>query len=110
VTSAGLEEVWRGCVPDVLAALVRHYGDFDRCEDAVQEALVAAARQWPADGAPDNPRGWLIRVASRRLVDQWRADQTRADREELVARRTLPEAYLAPAADTLGGGGSTTTR
>jgi RNA polymerase sigma factor (sigma-70 family) len=88
----------------VLAALVRRYGDFDAAEDAVQEALLAAARQWPTDGMPDNPRGWLITVASRRLADQWRAEQARTDREQLIARHTPPEAFLAPAADTLVGG------
>jgi predicted RNA polymerase sigma factor len=86
--AAALERAARACVPDVLAALVRRDGDFDAAEDAVQEALLAAARQWPVDGLPDNPRGWLIRVASRRLVDQRRAEQARADRELLVARRT----------------------
>ncbi len=81
------EEVWRECAPHVLVALVHRYGDFDAAEDAVQEALLAAARQWPVEGIPDNPRGWLIRVASRRLVDQWRSDQARAVREELVAQQ-----------------------
>jgi predicted RNA polymerase sigma factor len=81
-----LEDVWREVAPHVLGALVRRYGDLDAAEDAAQEALLAAARQWPAEGRPDNPRGWLIRVASRRLVDQWRAEQARADREQLVAR------------------------
>jgi len=104
MTSAGLEDVWRRCAPHVLAALVRRYGDFDAAEDAVQESLLAAARQWPTDGMPDNPRGWLIRVASRRLVDQWRAEQARSDREQLIARHTPPEAFLAPAADTVVGG------
>jgi RNA polymerase sigma factor (sigma-70 family) len=104
MTSAGQEEVWRRCAPLVLAALVRRYGDFDAAEDAVQEALLAAARQWPTDGMPDNPRGWLITVASRRLADQWRAEQARTDREQLIARHTPPEAFLAPAADTLVGG------
>jgi RNA polymerase sigma factor (sigma-70 family) len=99
VTSAGLEQVWRRWAPDVLAALVRRYGDFDAAEDAVQEALLAAARQWPTDGLPDNPRGWLITVASRRLVDQWRSERARASREKLVARRTRAEQLLAPAAD-----------
>jgi len=99
VTTAGLEQVWRRCAPDVLAALVRCYGDFDAAEDAVQEALLAAARQWPAGGLPDNPRGWLITVASRRLVDQWRSERARAGREQLVARRTPAEELLAPAAD-----------
>ena len=102
--TSGLEDVWRRCAPDVLAALVRRYGDFDAAEDAVQEALLAAARQWPTGGMPDNPRGWLITVASRRLVDQWRAEQARTDREQLIARHTPPEAFLAATADTLDGG------
>ena len=93
------EDVWRECAPHVLAALVRRYGDFDSAEEAVQEALLAAARQWPVDGMPDNPRGWLVRVASRRLVDHWRTDQARADREDLVARHTPARAFVAPAAD-----------
>jgi RNA polymerase sigma factor (sigma-70 family) len=105
VTSADLEGVWRRFAPEVLAALVRRSGDFDAAEDAVQEALLAAARQWPADGTPDDPKAWLIRVASRRLVDQRRAEQSRADRELRVARHTPPEAFLAPAADTPGGSG-----
>ncbi len=83
--TAALEDVWRECAPHVLAALVRRWGDFDTAEDAVQDALLAAARQWPGEGVPDNPRGWLIRVASRRLVDRWRADRARADREQAVA-------------------------
>jgi RNA polymerase sigma factor (sigma-70 family) len=104
-TAAELAQAGRNCVPDVLAALVRRYGDFDAAEDAVQEALLAAARQWPSDGRPGNPRGWLIRVASRRLMDQRRADQARVDRELLVARHSPPEALLAPAADTPEEGG-----
>jgi RNA polymerase sigma factor (sigma-70 family) len=103
VTSADLEEVWRRSAPEVLAALVRRSGDFDAAEDAVQEALLAAARQWPAGGTPDDPKAWLVRVASRRLVDQRRAEQARADRELRVARHTPAEAFLAPAADTSGG-------
>ncbi|MEJ7726877.1 MAG: DUF6596 domain-containing protein [Actinomycetes bacterium] len=99
MTTVGLEQVWRECAPDVLAALVRGYGDFDAAEDAMQEALLAAARQWPTDGLPENPKGWLITVASRRLVDQWRSERARAGREQLVARRTPAEELLAPAAD-----------
>ncbi|MDQ1722078.1 MAG: hypothetical protein QOI26_1812, partial [Pseudonocardiales bacterium] len=95
----GLEQLWRDCAPRVLAALVRRYGDFDSAEDALQEALLAASRQWPADGLPANPTAWLITVASRRLVDQWRADQARAEREQLVASQAPPEELLAPAAD-----------
>ncbi|MGC5017303.1 RNA polymerase sigma factor [Micromonospora sp. DT47] len=105
MTGAGLEYVWRDCAPHVLAALVRRYGDFDAAEDAAQDALLAAARQWPAEGVPDNPRGWLIRVASRRLVDQRRAEYARADRERAMARQAPPDALLAPAADATGASG-----
>ena len=75
------EQLWRGLAPQVLGALVRRYGDFDRAEDAVQEALLAASTQWPRDGMPHDPRAWLVRVASRRLIDHWRADDARARRE-----------------------------
>ena len=95
MSPGGLEEVWRDCPPHVLAALVRRYGDFDRCEDALQEALLDASRQWPGEGAPDNPRGWLVTVASRRLVDRWRSERARVEREELVARRDGTEASVA---------------
>jgi RNA polymerase sigma factor (sigma-70 family) len=104
VTVAGLEDVWRQCAPRVLAALVRRYGDLDAAEDAAQEALLAAARQWPNDGIPDNPGSWLITVASRRLVDQWRAERARAEREQLVARHTPVEEFRTPAADTVDAG------
>ena len=103
MTSADLDQVWRRYAPEVLAALVRRSGDFAAAEDAVQEALLAAARQWPADGPPDDPKGWLIRVASRRLLDQRRAERARAERELRVTRQTPPEALLAPAADAPGG-------
>ena len=88
MTTARLEDVWRSEAPHVLAALVRRYGDFDAAEDAVQEALVDAARQWPGEGTPTNPRGWLVTVAGRRLVDRWRADGARTAREEADTRRT----------------------
>ncbi len=94
-----LEHVWRRCAPDVLTALVRRYGDFDAAEDAVQEALLAAAQQWPDEGLPENPTGWLTTVARRRLVDHWRSERARADREQLVAGRTPERELLAPAAD-----------
>ncbi|HJU02310.1 MAG TPA: sigma-70 family RNA polymerase sigma factor [Actinomycetes bacterium] len=100
MTSDDLERVWRRSAPDVLAALARRSGDFDTAEDAIQEALLAAARQWPADGLPDDPKAWLITVASRRLLDQRRAERARADRELRVTRQTPPEALLAPAADS----------
>ncbi len=91
-TSESFEDVWREASPHVLAALVRRYGDFDGCEDAVQEALLAAARQWPDEGVPDNPRAWLIRVGSRRLIDARRADRARAQREVAVADEVEPGA------------------
>ena len=87
------EDLLRELAPQVLGALVRHYGDFADSEDAVQEALLAAAATWPAEGQPDNPLGWLIRVASRRLANQYRGDAARRRREELAASwsRTPPE-------------------
>ena len=70
-------DLLRNLAPQVLGALVRRYGHFDIAEDAVQEALLAAARQWPDEGVPENPRGWLIRVASRRMTDHLRREQAR---------------------------------
>jgi RNA polymerase sigma factor (sigma-70 family) len=96
---AGVEDLLRELVPQVLGTLVRRHGQFDACEDAVQEALLAAAVQWPEQGVPDNPRGWLITVASRRLTDQWRSEHARRDRETAVAERLPADALLAPAAD-----------
>ena len=72
----------RELAPQVLGALLRRYRQFDACEDAVQEALLGAAQRWPVDGVPDNPRGWLISVASRRLIDEWRSESARRRREE----------------------------
>lgn len=80
----GLEDVWRREASGVVWALTRRYGAFADCEDAVQLALIAAAEQWPRDGVPDDPRAWLLRVASRRLVDQWRSADARRRREEQV--------------------------
>src|SRR6266480_2350821 len=96
------EDLLRQLAPQVLGALVRRYGHFDTAEDAVQEALLAAATQWPAEGLPGNPRGWLITVASRRLTDLLRSEQARQRREDTVARRVLPEQWVAPAADAAG--------
>ncbi len=75
MTDATVEEVWRDEAPHVLGALVRRYGDLDAAEDAAQEALLAASQQWPVDGVPDHPRGWLVTVASRRHTDRWRAER-----------------------------------
>nr|WP_221380801.1 sigma-70 family RNA polymerase sigma factor [Actinoplanes polyasparticus] len=80
-----LEEVLRTAAPQVLGAVVRRYGDFDTSEDAVQEALLAAARQWPREGMPDDPRAWLIRVASRRRIELLRNEEARRRREALPA-------------------------
>jgi RNA polymerase sigma factor (sigma-70 family) len=96
-----VEDVVREVAPQVLGALVRRYGNFDACEDAVQEALLAAAVQWPADGMPDNPRGWLITVASRRLADQWRSDEARRRREVTATTMTPPDELLAPSPEDL---------
>lgn len=86
-----IEDLLRRLAPRVLAALVRRYGHFEIAEDAVQEALLAAALQWPDGGVPDSPEGWLIRVASRRLTDQLRSElagRRRADRVAAQTRRT----------------------
>ncbi|MGC0422498.1 RNA polymerase sigma factor [Embleya sp. AB8] len=82
-----LGNLLRELAPQVLGALLRRYDGFDACEDAVQEALLAAATQWPVEGVPDHPRAWLITVASRRVVDQVRSELARRRREEAVALR-----------------------
>ncbi|NJP89635.1 sigma-70 family RNA polymerase sigma factor [Nonomuraea sp. FMUSA5-5] len=93
------EDLLRDLAPQVLGAVVRRYGHFDLAEDAVQEALLAAATQWPRDGRPDDPRAWLVTVAARRLTDLLRAEQARRRREDTVAARALPEDRLSPPAD-----------
>jgi RNA polymerase sigma factor (sigma-70 family) len=99
VAGTEVEDLLRQLAPQVLGAVVRRYGHFDTAEDATQEALLAAAMQWPRDGVPDNPKGWLITVASRRLTDLLRSEQARQRREGTVASRALPEQWLAAAAD-----------
>jgi RNA polymerase sigma factor (sigma-70 family) len=79
------EDLLRELAPQVLGVLVRRYGQFGTCEDAVQEALLSAAVQWRRDGVPDSPRGWLITVASRRVADQLRSELARRRREAAVA-------------------------
>ena len=98
-TAIAIEELLRQLAPQVLAALTRRNGHFDLCEDAVQEALLAAAEQWPTDGIPDNPRGWLITVASRRLLDRLRGDTARQRRETAAIALMPPEAWRVPAPD-----------
>jgi RNA polymerase sigma factor (sigma-70 family) len=97
--TAGLEvsDLLRQLVPQVIGVLVRRYGHFDACEDAVQEALLAAAMQWPEQGLPDNPKSWLITVASRRMTDQVRSDIARRRREESVAALAPVDDATAPA-------------
>jgi RNA polymerase sigma factor (sigma-70 family) len=99
VIPAELEDVWRRESPHVLGALLRRHGDLEDCEDAAQEALEAAARQWRRDGVPESPRGWLIRVASRRLIDRERSDEARQDREAAVAAARPGDALIAPPPD-----------
>ena len=94
-----VEEVLRGLAPHVLGALVRRYGQFDAAEDATQEALLEAALRWPGDGIPDNPRGWLVTVASRKLLDEFRSEQSRRRREGAVALATPQSELLGRPAD-----------
>ena len=93
------EDLLRELAPQVLAGLVRRFGHFDLAEEAVQEALLAAAAQWPEQGIPDNPPGWVTTVATRRMTDLLRSEQARRRREERDAARALPSEMLAPAAD-----------
>ncbi|WP_420857049.1 RNA polymerase sigma factor [Streptomyces chilikensis] len=95
------EDLLRELAPQVLGVLVRRYGVFDTCEDAVQEALLAAALQWPKTGVPDNPRGWLVTVASRKLVDQIRSESARRRREDALALATPQAELLSHAADAV---------
>jgi RNA polymerase sigma factor (sigma-70 family) len=84
-TPTEIEDLLRELAPQVLGSLVRRYSDFDTCEDAVQEALLAAALQWPADGTPANPKGWLTTVAARRRIERWRQEAARRRREQAAA-------------------------
>jgi RNA polymerase sigma factor (sigma-70 family) len=98
-TPTDIERLLRELAPQVLATLVRRYGDFGTCEDATQEALLAAALQWPAAGTPANPRGWLTTVASRRWIERWRQEAARRRREETAAALAPPDPGPGPAAD-----------
>jgi predicted RNA polymerase sigma factor len=89
-TDSATEDLLRELAPQVLAVLVRRHGQFEECEDAVQEAVLAAAVQWPDDGVPTNPRGWLITAGSRRLIDQLRSDHARRARETNAAAQAPP--------------------
>jgi RNA polymerase sigma factor (sigma-70 family) len=94
------EHLLRELAPQVLAAVVRRFGGFSAAEDAVQEALLAAALQWPEGGVPDNPRAWLIQVAARRITDQLRAELARRRRETTVALEQPPDELMAPPPDS----------
>jgi RNA polymerase sigma factor (sigma-70 family) len=92
-------ELARPLAPEVLGQLVRRYGSFGACEDAVQEALLAAVIQWPAAGIPDNPRAWLLTAASRRLIDEIRSDAARRRREAEDLRRSSSAGEDGPSHD-----------
>ncbi|WCN84565.1 RNA polymerase sigma factor [Micromonospora sp. LH3U1] len=98
-TDPRIEDLLRELAPQVLGVLARRFGDFATAEDAVQEALLAAVSQWPVDGLPANPRGWLIQVGYRRMIELIRGEQARRRREDLVARRDPDDRQHAPAAD-----------
>jgi RNA polymerase sigma factor (sigma-70 family) len=97
VSEPAVEDLLRRAAPQVLGVLVRRYGDFAAAEDAVQEALIAAAEHWSQDGVPEHPHAWLIRTATRKLVDEHRAAAARRRREENVALE--PPAPPVPDAD-----------
>jgi RNA polymerase sigma factor (sigma-70 family) len=96
------QDLLRDLAPQVLSVLLRRYRDFGGCEDAVQEALIAAATQWPTKGMPDSPKGWLITVATRRLTDQIRSETARRLREQLVVSLVPADEQIAMAADAGG--------
>ena len=96
------EHLLRDLAPQVLGAIVRRFGDFAAAEDAVQEALIAATMQWPSEGVPDNPRGWLIQVAARRMTDQLRGELARRRRQAVVVLQDPPS--VAPVEPTFGEG------
>jgi RNA polymerase sigma factor (sigma-70 family) len=97
------EDLLRELAPQVLGVLMRRYGGLDTCEDAVQEALLDAATQWPASGTPDNPRGWLLTVATRRLTDMLRGESARRRREDAVYLATPPAAPAEAGSSAQGG-------
>jgi len=100
-TGAGVEDLLREQAPQVLGVLVRRFGDFGSAEDAAQEALIAAARHWPAEGVPANPRGWLIQTAVRKMTDQLRSEQARRRREDAAAMAEPPGVDVTGRDDTL---------
>ena len=96
-----VEDLLRELAPQVLGTLVRRFGDFAAAEDAVQEALLAAAVHWPREGVPENPRAWLLQSAARRLIDAQRSDRSRRNRENLAAAQEADARELSDQDDTL---------
>ena len=106
---AATEQLLRELTPQVIGAVVRRFGDFAAAEDAVQEALIAASIQWPREGLPANPRGWLIQVSVRRMTDFVRADSSRRRRERIAAEtREAAVTPVEPPVLELHGAGFTT--
>ena len=101
------EHLLRELAPQVLGAILRRFGDFSAAEDAVQEAFIAATAQWPREGVPDNPRGWLIQVAARRMTDHLRTELARRRREAVVVRQVPADQQVAPAPDAAFAGAGT---
>jgi RNA polymerase sigma factor (sigma-70 family) len=99
VNDAVNERLLRELAPQVLAAVARRHGRFDLAEDATQEALLAAAQQWSVEGVPENPRGWLVAVATRRLIDALRAEASRTKREEIAFAAEPPSGADVPDED-----------
>lgn len=96
---ASIEDLLRELAPLVLGAVARRYGDFAGSEDAVQEALIAAAQNWPSEGLPENPAGWLVRTAGLRLVDEYRRNDARRRREDIAAALSIRPVETGPATD-----------
>jgi RNA polymerase sigma factor (sigma-70 family) len=99
LTAESVGHLLRELAPQVLGAVARRHGDFGAAEDAVQEALIAAASQWPEQGLPKNPRGWLYHVAMRRITDHLRSELSRRRREDEVAGEVWAEWAFVPASD-----------
>ena len=99
-TDRPADDLLRRLAPQVLGTLMRRHGDFELCEDAVQEALLVASGQW-ADEVPDNPHGWLLAVASRRLIDQYRSESARRRREVALVAMQPTDQFLVSGPDAL---------
>ncbi|GAB3987021.1 sigma factor-like helix-turn-helix DNA-binding protein [Actinoallomurus acanthiterrae] len=96
-----VEDLLRELAPQVLGTLTSRYGRFGACEDATQEALLKAVRHWSRDGIPQSPRGWLLTVASRVLIDESRSESSRRRREDAIFAATPQSELLARPADSM---------